>query len=234
VFTRPFVRPIPPARALASGGTTGPARFLSMGAVWAFAAILTAGGCSGLPFGGGDGESSTTQDGGSTNDGDTSADDGNTGDANANADDANADANANNADNAGDDGAAAGTTDACTLLTTEEVAAAMGTEVNDGEDSGSGDGASECTWESKTSGVPTMLTVVIHAGVSYDQVKEGFQSTEPVSGVGDEAFFGTGLNTLMMRKGEAVVQFLAIGNLADDAAKLELMKEVAVKVAERV
>jgi hypothetical protein len=229
VFTRLFVRPIPPARALASVGMTGPARLFSIGAVWAFAAILTAGGCSGLPFGGGDGQSSTTQDGGSTDDGAANTDDANTDDANT--DDANAD---NASDGGTDEGSAGGATDACALLTTEEVAAAMGMEVNDGTDAGTGDGSSECTWESKTDGVPTILTVVIHAGVSYEQSKKGFQSTEPVSGVGDEAFFGTGLNTLMMRKGDSVVQFVAIGNLADDAAKLELMKKVAANVADRL
>jgi hypothetical protein len=222
VFTRLFVRPIPPARALASGGTTGPARFLSIGAVWTFAAVLTVGGCSGMPFGGGDDGQSTTQDGGSS--------DGATGDDAATTDDT-------NADNAGADGEASdtggGTDDACALLTTEEVAAALGKQVNDGKADGSGPDP-QCTWEEDTSGVPTILTVAIAKSADYGVLKTHIEPNEPVSGAGDEAFFSAGMNTLIMRKGDTVVQFVALGSLPDAAAKLELMKAVAVKAAGRI
>ena len=190
------------------------------------AALVTVAGCS-MPSGGEDDAQSSTSQGG----------DGTTGD-NAGSDTADNPAGDDSADNAGstDDGsdAGGGNADACALLTTEEVAASMGKEVKDGAEVPADSGLSACTWEENTSGVPTILTVQILQAGSYETLKGTLDPNEPVRGVGDEAFFATNLTSLIMRKGDAVVQFVAIGGLPDAAAQLDLMKDVAGKAAGRV
>jgi hypothetical protein len=78
--------------------------------------------------------------------------------------------------------------DACTFLSREEIGAAIGTSVGEGERELQPIGASECVYSNMTS------SVTVNTHPSDDQQFDEFRSmigaeAEPISDIGDEAYF---------------------------------------------
>jgi len=101
-------------------------------------------------------------------------------------------------------------TDACKLLTTEEASTALGVASKPGEKEG-GDLIPGCVWshDSPYTYSSLRISVSIHSAISYNAAKHPripTISTEPISGLGDDAFYALYSNGdppfLWAKKGE--------------------------------
>jgi hypothetical protein len=150
--------------------------------------------------------------------------------------------------------------DACALLTSDEIARAQGAAPTSTTPSGRTEGGlpiAQCYFALPSSADSLSLIVYkkpAHAAAKLpaDLWKKMFPAERPVKigregkpkvqpspqkieGVGDEAFWGGGQfgGTLHVRKGEDVFQ-LSVGGPGDEAKKLEALKQLAGKIAERL
>ena len=91
--------------------------------------------------------------------------------------------------------------DPCTVITHDQAAAALGAPV----DSATGDTTQgSCTY---TAG-PATLLVSIQTGIdtaAFDAIKSGASNSQPVSGVGDDAFFTSDPNSIVAIKGTTMI-----------------------------
>lgn len=85
-----------------------------------------------------------------------------------------------------------GGSDACDLLTREEVSEAVGTELSEGEGAGgpvaTGGTQSTCKWSSVDTAINAATLTIYSETTAADSVRE--ESSETVAGVGDRAFVG--------------------------------------------
>ena len=150
--------------------------------------------------------------------------------------------------------------DACSLLTTNEIAAAQGAEVTVATPSSRNDGGlavAQCYFALPTTSDSLSLIVyknpsspvektpavlwneMFHVERPAKTGRDGKPKIQPtpqkIEGVADEAFWGGGQfgGTLHVRKGEDVFQ-LSVGGPGDEAKKLESLKQLAGKIAERL
>ena len=150
--------------------------------------------------------------------------------------------------------------DACSLLTREEIASAQGAAVTSTTPSARSDGGiavAQCyfTLPAATDSLslivykkparaiekpPTVLwKEMFHTERPAKTGRDGKPKAQPnpqkIEGVGDEAFWGGGQfgGTLHVLKGEDVFQ-LSVGGPGDEAKKLEALKQLAGKIAERL
>ena len=150
--------------------------------------------------------------------------------------------------------------DACQLLTSDEIAAVQGAAVTAAtSDKRSQDGLpiSQCYFALPTTSDSLSLIVYKKPAQAVEKTpailwKEMFHTERPVKigregkpkiqptpqkieGVGDEAFWGGGQfgGTLHVLKGEDVFQ-LSVGGPGDEAKKVEALKRLAVRIAERL
>lgn len=121
-------------------------------------------------------------------------------------------------------------TDPCSVLTADQVKAALGVEVAPGAPISK----NACQWKAKTG--RGLATVTLQSGASWAKMKAmPLAPPKPVSGVGDDAFietFGT-FSSLGVKKGNTVFIVKVYG--VDDVAKQEaietaLAKNVAAKL----
>lgn len=117
--------------------------------------------------------------------------------------------------------------DPCSLLTADEVGAAVDMEARlDADSSGMG----ECTWSVGDPEMSLTVTLMVGSESEYDIFRG--DSATPVSGLGDEAYWGF-LSVLSVRDGKQVVQ-VQIATLQDDALAQAAAQELAAKVLERL
>lgn len=150
--------------------------------------------------------------------------------------------------------------DACALLTSEEIATVQGAAVVSTTPSSRNDSGvpiAQCYFQLPST--PDSLSLIVYKKPADPSAKaplvywndmfhterppktgrDGKPKTQPtpqkIEGVGDEAFWGGGQfgGTLHVRKGQDVFQ-LSVGGPGDEAKKLEALKQLAGKVAERL
>lgn len=154
---------------------------------------------------------------------------------------------------------AAPTIDACALLTKEEIAEVQGSAVTSTTPSThvqNSMAVAQCYFALPTSS--DSLSLIVYKKPSAGEAaprelwKQMFHTERPaktgrdgkpkaqltpqkIEGVGDEAFWGGGQfgGTLHVLKGEDLFQ-LSIGGPGDEAKKLEALKQLATKIAERL
>jgi hypothetical protein len=150
--------------------------------------------------------------------------------------------------------------DACTLLAREEIAAVQGAEVTASTPSSRKQGGlavAQCYFALPTTTDSLSLIVYKNPAGAVEKTpavlwnemfhverpaktgRDGKPKVQPnpqkIEGVGDEAFWGGGQfgGTLHVLKGEDVFQ-LSVGGPGDEAKKLEALKQLASKIAERL
>ena len=150
--------------------------------------------------------------------------------------------------------------DACALLTSEEIAAVQGAPVSTATPttrSQNGMALSQCYFGLPTAADSLSLIVyqkspeplektplimwkeMFHVQRPVKIGREGKPKAQPtpqkIEGLGDEAFWGGGQfgGTLHVLKGDDMFQ-LSVGGPGDEAAKLEKLKLLAAKIAERL
>jgi hypothetical protein len=147
-------------------------------------------------------------------------------------------------------------TDACALLTKEEIQAVQGEpfkETKPSQKSGSGLIVSQCYFELPTPVNSVVLTVTLkadggrnpseswqetfHREKAPERKKEEGEEKEPlkVEGIGDEAFW-TGNRVggaLFVLKGNAYIR-ISVGGAGDQAAKIEKSKALAASALKRL
>jgi hypothetical protein len=147
-------------------------------------------------------------------------------------------------------------TDACALLTKEEIQAVQGEpfkETKPSQKSGSGLIVSQCYFELPTPVNSVVLTVTLkaqggrdpseswqetfHREKAPERKKEEGEEREPlkVEGIGDEAFW-TGNRVggaLFVLKGNAYIR-ISVGGAGDQAAKMEKSKTLAASALKRL
>ncbi len=123
--------------------------------------------------------------------------------------------------------------DACSLLSTQDVATDLGVEVDAGVNIGPG----ACRWNGR-GGRPATLRINFTKSRSFDIGKTplaGYTKT-PESGVGDDAYsaVGGGVVTLSVKKGSAFfIVFVQIpNNSLEQTAAVE--RKVALKLVEKL
>jgi hypothetical protein len=125
------------------------------------------------------------------------------------------------------------TPDACSLLSTQDVATALGVEVDAGVNIGPG----ACRWNGR-GGRPATLRINFTKSRSFDIGKTplaGYTKT-PESGVGDDAYsvVGGGVVTLSVKKGAAfIIVFVQIPNASPEQTTA-LERKVALKLVEKL
>ena len=128
---------------------------------------------------------------------------------------------------------AADAPDACSLLSTQDAAAALGAEVNAGANIGPG----ACRWNGLGNRSAT-LRINFSTARSFEIGKTqltGYTKT-PESGIGDDAYsvVGGGVVTLSVKKGTAfIIIFVQIPNASPEEAKA-VEKKVALKLLEKL
>jgi hypothetical protein len=128
---------------------------------------------------------------------------------------------------------AADAPDACSLLSTQDVAAALGAEV----DAGANIGPGGCRWNGRGNR-PATLRINFSKARSFDIGKTplpGYTKT-PESGIGDDAYsvVGGGVVTLSVKKGAAfVIVFVEVPNASTEQTKA-VEKKVALKLLEKL
>lgn len=127
--------------------------------------------------------------------------------------------------------------DACSLLTQMQVSAALGTPVDAGKPIS---GPASCQWFGKGKFATLTITQPLAGKSAVDRFNAGKASTlpgvtkEPVSGVGDEAFYVAFINTtraglgLTVRKGSSAFEIRVYG------FDIEKAKPVAKTLAQNV
>jgi len=119
--------------------------------------------------------------------------------------------------------------DACSLLSTQDVAAALGVEINAGTNIGPG----ACLWNGRGNR-PATLRINFTKSRSFDIGKTplpGYTKT-PESSVGDDAYsvVGGGVVTLSVKKGSAfVIIFVQVPNASPEQTT-DLERKVALKL----
>jgi hypothetical protein len=137
---------------------------------------------------------------------------------------------------------AAGGSDACSLLTQSEVAAATGKAVGPGVSQNDG---LQCQWEyadpsDQFSGLDASISIDTDS-TAFSESQQGGPGITPVSGVGDEAYFLEGglVGILQFRKGTQLfdVGMNVAGNLKDQyptATQLAVEKQMALAALPRI
>ena len=136
--------------------------------------------------------------------------------------------------------------DVCSLITTEEASAAVGTTVTAHNELGDISGAPHCFWSTDTQITESSSTVEIKSDPGAKSFtasknvagKPGFGALDPVSGVGDEAFFDVDMGPetprLRMKKGQDAYNVLVqSGAMSPDqrkAAETTLAKQAAARL----
>ena len=130
-------------------------------------------------------------------------------------------------------GASEAATEPCKLLTPAEIGGALGATF------GAGDpiGTTGCSWSSAT---PHMIvTVSLWPPTEWDRMKAGGgvpgSTTTPVSGLGDDAFFATIAQyvVLYVKKGQTVYLFKVYG-VKDPAKQMSAEKTLAGAALKRL
>jgi hypothetical protein len=134
------------------------------------------------------------------------------------------------------------TGDACTLLTSEEVAEVVGAEVQNVEAATEGLGAQRCTWtiDPAVAEVVTLIVYTQNARTLHDAGKvtpegEPAPEIEPVPGIGDDAYHHKPLATLNVRQGQQAffVQFV-LGTRLEESQTRSGLEELAKKALARL
>lgn len=118
-------------------------------------------------------------------------------------------------------------TDVCGMMTMDELNTAAGLTSATGMSSTSG-GAEVCTWTGENGKI--VVAQIFPTAASYDQVRQTFESqyggtAEPVTAVGDKAFFIAGntgtvpTGTLVAQKGSTPVSIQVMGGTGDPATR---------------
>lgn len=136
----------------------------------------------------------------------------------------------------------AGTSDACSLLTQSEVAAATGKAVGPGVAQNDG---LQCQWEyadpsDQFSGLDASISIDT-SGAAFSDSQRGGPGITAVSGIGDEAYFVEGgiVGILQFRKGSQLfdVEMNVAGNLKDQyptTTQLAVEKQMALAALKRI
>ena len=129
--------------------------------------------------------------------------------------------------------------DACTLVTREDAAAALGQPVNEAEVTYANAAKSDCNYTSVGNYGATVLYVQADYGprarATYDLAKQVYSASLAVAGTGDAAFaivLGAPSAQVHFVKGDAYVT-VVITNVADEG-RLEKAKEAAKRAATRL
>ncbi|MEO6100982.1 MAG: hypothetical protein ABIQ34_11755 [Tepidiformaceae bacterium] len=129
--------------------------------------------------------------------------------------------------------------DACTLVTREDAAAALGQPVNEAEVTYANAAKSDCNYTSVGNYGATVLYVQADYGprarATYDLAKQVYSEPLAVAGTGDAAFaivLGAPSAQVHFVKGDAYVT-VVITNIADEG-RLEKAKEAAKRAATRL
>ncbi|HEY3586303.1 MAG TPA: hypothetical protein VGK85_04080 [Myxococcaceae bacterium] len=130
-------------------------------------------------------------------------------------------------------GASEAATDPCKLLTPAEIGGALGATFGAGEPIGT----TGCSW---TSATPHMIvTVSLWPPAEWDRIKAGGglpgSKTTPVSGLGDDAFYATVAQyvVLYVKKGQTVYLFKVYG-VKDQAKQMSAEKTLAGDALKRL
>jgi hypothetical protein len=130
-------------------------------------------------------------------------------------------------------GASEAATEPCKLLTPAEIGGALGATFGAGEPIGT----TGCSWSSAT---PHMIvTVSLWPPAEWDRMKAGGTlpgtTTTPVSGLGDDAFYATIAQyvVLYVKKGQTVYLFKVYG-VKDQAKQMSAEKTLAGDALKRI
>ena len=130
-------------------------------------------------------------------------------------------------------GASEAATEPCKLLTPAEIGGALGATFGAGEPIGT----TGCSWSSAT---PHMIvTVSLWPPAEWDRMKAGGTlpgtTTTPVSGLGDDAFYATIAQyvVLYVKKGQTVYLFKVYG-VKDQAKQMSVEKTLAGDALKRI
>ena len=124
----------------------------------------------------------------------------------------------------------------CSLVTKEEAEAVLGEPVDEPET-----GAATCVYIA--SAIDSLGSVAVGhfeypgeelAASSFDSSKETGGEIEPVSGIGDDAYWQAGIDGLSVLVGKHYLLISVTLKSQDDAAALEASKELAQQVIDRL
>ena len=119
----------------------------------------------------------------------------------------------------------------CTLLTSAQVAAALGGTFGAGEPIGT----TGCSWSSQKPHV--IVTVSLWPPTEWDRMKAGTlgSQTTPASGLGDDAFYASiaQYTVLYVKKGQTVYLFKVYG-VKEDAKQRSAEKTLALDALEKL
>jgi hypothetical protein len=129
-------------------------------------------------------------------------------------------------------GLAQGSAQPCALLTPEQVGGALGTSVSAGQPIGT----TGCQW-SPPNQSGTIVTISLWDGQKFAAAKAALPSVtkEPVSGLGDDAFFATfgNLTSLSVKKGAVDIVFHLYG-IPDKARQETIEKTLAAEALAKI
>ncbi|HUF54246.1 MAG TPA: hypothetical protein VMR52_10795 [Dehalococcoidia bacterium] len=123
--------------------------------------------------------------------------------------------------------------EACTLLTTDEISSALGGNVGEGAPGlPINPAASACQWTSTDSTVSLFIEVLSEGGRDWFENVQPGRETEPVEGIGDEATFDT-IGVLEVIQGDVMVTvqpILPLSEVDDRQAAISLAELVLQRV----
>jgi len=125
--------------------------------------------------------------------------------------------------------------DPCALISTDDLRRITGFAAKEGETTGDEKSAHRCTWHEGGEAGAGVITITIHVE-NLDRLMGQLRNipmSEPLSGLGDEAYWNNALNQLTMRSGARVItiSFNSSGGATDHRnAAIEIAKLILPKL----